>query len=77
MIELLREANDLIVLINCFIEGNTLTAGYFYCRGGLPAGNYKLLSDTKTVTIKLPDQAANLPAAGQQFNYPFEIIEVS
>lgn len=74
---LLKDTRDRIVLVNSSISGNQLTAGYFYCDRGLPAGNYQLVNpETKrTVTVKLPDQAVNLPGVGQQFNYPFKIIE--
>jgi|GEM_PF-3601905 len=67
---------DRLILVNCSVRGNELTAGYFYCDRGLQAGNYKLQSDNgRTFVVKLPDQAVNLPGIGQQFNYPFEILE--
>lgn len=75
--KLLKDATDRLVLVNCSIKGNELTAGYFFCERGLPAGNYRLLDPFKgrIVTVKLPDQAVGLPGVGQQFNYPFQIIE--
>lgn len=67
---------DRLVLVNCSVRGNELTAGYFFCDRGLPAGNYKLQSELgRAFVVKLPEQAVNLPGVGQQFNYPFEIIE--
>jgi len=70
------EGIDRLILVNCSVRGNELTAGYFYCDRGLQAGNYKLQSDNgRTFVVKLPDQAVNLPGIGQQFNYPFEILE--
>ncbi len=70
------EGVDRIVLVNCFVRGNELIAGYFFCDRGLQAGNYQVQSDLgRTFIIKLPEQAVNLPGIGQQFNYPFEIIE--
>ena len=65
-----------LILINCSVQGNSLTAGYFYCDQGLQAGNYKVVSELgRSFIIKLPDQAVNLPGIGQQFNYPFQIVE--
>jgi hypothetical protein len=70
------ESVESLILVNCSVRGNELTAGYFYCDRGLQSGNYRLLSDNgRTFIIKLPEQAVNLPGIGQQFNYPFEIIE--
>ena len=67
---------DRLILVNCNVRDNELTAGYFYCDRGLQAGNYRLQSDNgRTFIIKLPEQAVNLPGVGQQFNYPFEIVE--
>ncbi len=72
------ESVERLVLVNCSVRSNELTAGYFFCDKGLQAGNYKLLSETgRSLIVKLPDQAVNLPGIGQQFNYPFEIIEES
>jgi hypothetical protein len=72
------EGVDRLILVNCSVRGNELTAGYFFCDKGLQAGNYKLFSETgRSLIVKLPDQAVNLPGIGQQFNYPFEIIEES
>lgn len=77
MHRLLKDARDRIVLVNATVEKNELTAGYFFCERGLPAGNYQLINPqtNKTLTVKLPEQAVNLPGVGQQFNYPFEIVE--
>lgn len=65
-----------LVLVNCSISGDKLTAGYFFCDRGLSAGNYRLESEQGRIfVVKLPDQAVNLPGIGQQFNYPFQIVE--
>lgn len=65
-----------LILVNCSISGNELTAGYFFCDRGLSAGNYQLLSEEgRRIVVKLPEQAVSLPGVGQQFNYPFEIVE--
>lgn len=70
------EGIERLILVNCSVRGNELIAGYFYCDRGLQAGNYKLQSELgRTFIIKLPDKAINLPGVGQQFNYPFELIE--
>ena len=70
------EGVESLILVNCSVRSNELTAGYFYCDRGLQSGNYRLLSDNgRSFIIKLPEQAVNLPGIGQQFNYPFEIIE--
>lgn len=75
--KLLKDAHDRLVLVNCSLKGNELTAGYFFCERGLPAGNYQVvdLLSGRIFTVKLPDQAVGLPGTGQQFNYPFELIE--
>lgn len=77
MHKLLKDARDRIVLVNASVSGKKLTAGYFFCEKGVPAGNYELINPqtNQVVTVKLPEQAVGLPGVGQQFNYPFEIIE--
>lgn len=75
--KLLQDARNRIVLVNASVENNNLTAGYFYCVSKLPAGDYELINPLtgSKVKVKLPEQAVNLPGIGQQFNYPFEVIE--
>lgn len=70
------QGGDRLVLVNCSIQGGELIAGYFYCDKNLSAGNYRLTSEQgHKLVVKLPDQAVGLPGAGQQFNYPFQIVE--
>lgn len=74
--KILKDAKERLILVNCSLQDKQLTAGYFFCDRGLPAGNYQLQSDKgKTFVIQLPEQAVNLPGVGQQFNYPFQIVE--
>jgi hypothetical protein len=79
MHELLKDDRDRIVFVNCSIEGKKGTAGYAFFAKGLPAGTHQLFNpiNGKKVSIELPEQAVNLPGVGQQFNYPFKVLEES